>query len=155
MEARDLVVLRGQVADRVEDEVDERELPVDAHGGEVADRRHDLLRARFLAELGDHRFREVDAVHANASLRERERHPTGTDAELERRAIARERREEVDRRPEHLRGEHRAVIVIALRYLRTEVVRVHRGSVCDGRSCRYARVPIARRLIIQVTYARC
>ena len=61
-------------------------------------------------------------MDANASLGKRERDPTGADAELERRAVACERGEEVDRRPEHVRCEHRAVVVVALRDLRTEVV---------------------------------
>ena len=104
----DLRVLRRQVADRVEDEVDERERPVDARGREVADRDRQLRAAGLRAELGDHVLREVDPVDGHAALRERQRDPPRPDRELERRAVARERRQEVDR----LR-DHRGVAVLA------------------------------------------
>ena len=63
---------------------------------EVADRDADLLRARLRAQSFDHRGREVDAVHANAALRERQRDAAGADPELERGTVARQVREEVD-----------------------------------------------------------
>src|SRR6266508_1563550 len=44
-EALDLLVLRGQVHDRVEHQVGEAERPVDLGGGEIADRQPDRVRA--------------------------------------------------------------------------------------------------------------
>src|SRR5262249_57244502 len=48
-EARDLRILRRQVADRVEDDVGERKRPVDLPRREVADRDLDLLPTGLLA----------------------------------------------------------------------------------------------------------
>ena len=96
LEARDLRVLRRQVHDRVEDEVREGERPVDGGRREVADRDADLLRALLRAQSLDHRGREVDAVHANAALRERQRDAAGADPELERGTVTGQVREEVD-----------------------------------------------------------
>ena len=123
LEARDLRVLRRQVADRVEDDVRERERAVDLRRREVADRDLDLLPAGLLAQLGDHRLGEVDPVHADAALRERQRDPAGADPELERRSVAGELGEEVDRRIEHVRLEHVGRgLVVALRHVLAEVV---------------------------------
>ena len=98
LEARDLRVLRDQVEDRVEDEVDERELPVDAGRREVADRDVDLVASRLRAQPRHHRLRAVDAGDAHAARGERQRDPAGADAELER-ATARRRARRAGRRP--------------------------------------------------------
>ena len=103
LEAGDLLVLRRQVHDRVEDEVRERERPVDPGRGEVADRDADRLAAGLGSQSFDHRGREVDAVHANAALRQRQRDAPGADPELERGAVARQVCEEVDDRIDRLR----------------------------------------------------
>src|SRR5262249_58296184 len=50
LEARDLRLLGRQVHDRVEDEVDERERPVDARRPELADRHRDLRAAGLRAK---------------------------------------------------------------------------------------------------------
>jgi hypothetical protein len=50
LEARDLRVLRGQVVDRVEDEVGEAERALDAGRGEIADRDRDRVAAGLGAE---------------------------------------------------------------------------------------------------------
>ncbi len=97
LEARNLLVLRRQVHDRVEDEVREREGPVDSRRREVADRYLDVFTARLRPQLSDHRLRQVDAVHSDATLTERQRDAAGADAELERSAVARQPDEEVDR----------------------------------------------------------
>ena len=53
--------------------------------------------ARLRAQLRDHARREVDPVHRHAALRQRERDPPGPDPELERGAVARSPRQELDR----------------------------------------------------------
>jgi len=88
--AGDLLGLRRQVVDRVEDEVHELERPFDARVREVADRHRDPVAARLLAQPGDHRVREVDAVHLHPTLRQGQREPAGTDPELERPPAGRE-----------------------------------------------------------------
>jgi hypothetical protein len=87
LEARDLLVLRRQVHDRVEDAVGDRERRLDGRRGETADGHADLLVARLRPQPRDHRRREVDPVHASAAPRERQRDPAGADAELERLAV--------------------------------------------------------------------
>ena len=79
-EARDLRVLRGQVHDRVEDEVGDREAALDRGRREIADRDADLLGAGLGLQPRHHRLREVDAVHADAALCQRQRDPAGADA---------------------------------------------------------------------------
>ncbi len=106
LEARDLLVLRRQVHDRVEDEVGDRERPLDRGRGEVADRHADVLGARLRAQSRDHRLREVDPVHADSALRERQRDPAGADPELERGAAPGELGEEIDGRIDDGRIEH-------------------------------------------------
>lgn len=86
--------------------VDEAERLVHLGGGDVTDRRPDRRRVRLLAQLGDHRLGDVDAVHPHPSLGERHRDPAGPDPELQRVAVARERGEEADRRTEDGRIEH-------------------------------------------------
>ena len=83
-EARNLLVLRREVHDRVRDEIRERERAVHSRRREVADRDADLLGAWLGPQLRDHRLRQVDSVHPHATPRERERDPAGPDAEFER-----------------------------------------------------------------------
>jgi hypothetical protein len=54
-------------------------------------------------------------VHADASLRERERDPAGADPELERRAAAGELDEEVDDRLDGGRGEQLGGVLVVPR----------------------------------------
>ena len=90
LEARDLGVLRRQVHDRVEDDVDEREASVDPRRCEVADRHRDLAAARLGAEFRDHVRREIDPVHGHTARREGQGDAAGANPELECRAITRE-----------------------------------------------------------------
>jgi len=83
-EHRDLAVLRHDVVDRVEDDVGERELAVDARVRHVADRDRD--RVGLLPQLRDHVGGEVDSRDPNAASRERDGDPAGADRELERAA---------------------------------------------------------------------
>src|SRR5436305_7097222 len=129
LEAGDLGVLRRQVVDRVEDQVRERERPLDASGREVPDRHADQFSPRFRLELRDHRLREVDAVYLHAALGEGKGDPPGTDPELEGRTRTGERGEEVDgwaddRRIEPVRGG----LVVALGHSLAEVVLRHEAD---------------------------
>jgi hypothetical protein len=101
-EARHLLVLRGQVRDRVEHEVGELEDAVDPRPREVPDRDSDPLRAGLRAKLLEHRLGDVDAVHRHASPAERKCNPPGADPELEGRAVAGQLLEKAHRRVEHL-----------------------------------------------------
>jgi hypothetical protein len=96
-EARHLRVLGRQVADRVEDEVDQRERALDERGREVADRDGQLRPAGLRSQLGDHVRREVDRVDRHTALCERKRDPPGPDPKLERGTVARSLRQELDR----------------------------------------------------------
>src|SRR5919108_1436747 len=71
LEARDLLILRRQVHDRVGDEVSDRERAFDGRRCEVADRDADLLGTRLRAQARNHRLGKVDSVHSYAALRER------------------------------------------------------------------------------------
>src|SRR5687768_14653968 len=74
-EARDLSLLRGEVHDRVTDEVDELERPLDPRRGEVSDRDRNLIPARLLLQLRDHRAREIDPAGRHAPTRQRQADP--------------------------------------------------------------------------------
>jgi hypothetical protein len=84
LKAGDLLVLGGQVHDRVPQQVGEPERPLDPGGGEVADGHADAVAARLGPELGHHLRRQVDPVHRHPPPAERDRDPPGPDAELER-----------------------------------------------------------------------
>jgi len=105
-EARDLEVLRGEVRDRVEHEIDEPEGAVDPCRRDVADRHVDLVGVRLRPELGNHRLGQIDPRHPDTALVQRQRDSPRADGELERGAAACELREEVDRRTEHVRVVH-------------------------------------------------
>ena len=96
LEARHLPVLLCQVVDRVEDEVCERERPLDPRPGKIADRDRDVFAAGFLAQLRDHGRREVDTGQANPALGERHRDAPGANAEFEHRTVTGEGCEEID-----------------------------------------------------------
>jgi hypothetical protein len=83
-EAGDLGGLRREVQDGVEDEVREREGPIDSGRCEIPDGDADVPAAWLRAQPPDHRGRQVDAVHRHPALRERQRDPPGADPELER-----------------------------------------------------------------------
>src|SRR6185312_8214322 len=112
----DLPVLRRDVVDRVEDDVGERERPIDSRCRHVADLDRDLV--RLLPQLRDHVGREVDACNPDAPLGERYGDPAGADRELER-SIVGEWHEEVDDRLDQLAGRR---LVVALRDLACEPV---------------------------------
>ena len=123
LEAGHLIVLRGQVVDRVVDQVGERELARHLGGGEVAQRDLDPVGAGLRPELLHHLAREVDAAHRHAAPGERQRDPAGADAELERSAVSGQPGQEVDGRLDHGRVEHLgAAVVVALGHALTEVV---------------------------------
>jgi hypothetical protein len=113
LEARDLRVLGHEVRDRVEHQVDERELAVDAGAREVAERDLDVLGARLGAQPGEHRLGVVDAGDAHAALGKRQRDPAGADPELQRSAVPGEVGEHLHDRPHDLAGGHagRALVI--------------------------------------------
>ena len=59
-------------------------VPVDGCRREVADGDADVLAARLFAQPGSHCLRQLDSVHWDAPLRERECDPASPDPELER-----------------------------------------------------------------------
>ena len=146
LEARDLLVLRRQVPDRVEDEVGERERAVDARGREVADRDLDLAPAPGFA-----RSRATIASDRSMPATRTPRAESGSAirpvpiAELERRAVARELGEEVDDRVDDGRVEHRRVVVVAGGDRLAEVVLGHPARSRSTRTAEtlYSGVPIS------------
>ncbi len=134
LEARDLRVLRGQVHDRVEDEVGDREASLDRRRREVADRDADRLGARLGLQPRDHRLREVDAADADATLRERQGDPAGADPELERRAVTCEPGDEIDDRVDCAGLRHLVVrVVVPSCDVLAEVVPGHRSTLPERR----------------------
>ena len=89
-EAGDLRVLAGQVHDRVEHQVGQREGAVHRGGGDVADGDRDSLAAGLGAQPGHHGPGQVDAVHFHAAAGQRQRDPPGPDAQLQRPPAARQ-----------------------------------------------------------------
>jgi hypothetical protein len=125
-EAGDLRVLRDQVVDRVVDEVGDGERPVDAGRGEVADRDADRATAGLGPQPGHHGLGQVDAVHRNAALGQRQGDAAGADPELEGGAVARQPGEYVHDRRDGGRVEHVVGgIVVAGRDILPEVVLGH------------------------------
>src|SRR5712691_1263741 len=84
LEAGNLLILRDQVEDRVENEVDQRELSVDTGRGKVADGDIDLLASRLAAQPRHHRFRRIDPMDTHATFGQRQRDPAGTYPQLQR-----------------------------------------------------------------------
>ena len=125
LEARNLRVLRRQVHDRVADQICERERVLDGRRREVTDRDSDLLRIRLRAQPRDHRRGEVDPVHTQAALRQRDRDAAGADAQLEHRAATRAPDQEIDDGVEHRRVEPLDLVVVPGGDLLAEVVGRH------------------------------
>ena len=82
-EARDLLILRCQVHDRVRDDVSHGVPALDGRGREVSDRDADLFRTRLDTQTSDHRLGQVDAMHGDATLRKRQRDPAGANPKFE------------------------------------------------------------------------
>jgi hypothetical protein len=132
LEARDLAVLRGQIEDRVEHQEDEREVAFDARRRHVAGHGVDPLGAGLVAQPRQHRLGVVHAGDAHTALGQRQRDPAGPDRELQRRAVARQLREQVHGRLDQGRVEHApGEVVVARRDALAEVplVRSHARSV--------------------------
>ena len=96
--AADLVVLREQVEERVEHDVDQAIGAGDPDLGEVAHGHVDRVTTRLGPQLCDHRRREVDAVDVDTRRREWQRDPAGADRKLERETTGCVSGEERDRR---------------------------------------------------------
>ena len=143
-EAGDLIVLRGPVHDRVEEQVDEPKGALDPHGGEVANR-------RFATRSEPGSAHSHSAITADRSipctatprLLSGSSDPSGADAEFEGGAVAREPGEEVDGRADDACVEHvGAPLVVPSRDRLVEVVHSHRPhprAVSDGRPSGYRR----------------
>lgn len=115
-EALDLRVLREEISDRVEDEIDERELPVHARGRHVSDDDGDA--ARLLLQDSGHGSRVFDPGHVHAPRVQGDRNTTGADRELQSTAVRCEFREERGSTLQQCRGEHsggRVVVSVCLR----------------------------------------
>src|SRR5436190_20846967 len=127
-EARNLFVLRGQVRDRVANEVGERERPGHSGGREVADGHVDFVRARLPLQLRNHGRRQLDPVNANTPPAERQRYAPGTHAELERVTRSCQLGEEIHRRVDDRGLEQVRPEVLVL--LRNPLVEVELGHRC-------------------------
>ena len=105
----DVLVLRGDVHDRVQHDVDEREHAGDPGRRHVADRHRRWPSAPGLArQLLGHVRRQLDAAApATPAGAQRQGDTAGADGQLERRAFAGQLGEQVDGRVEHRRIEHR------------------------------------------------
>jgi len=79
-----LVVLRGDIHDRVRNQVHEPERCAGyLRGRHVADRDGDPVGAWLGRKLRCHVRRQLKAVHGHAAGAQRERHPAGADGELQ------------------------------------------------------------------------
>jgi hypothetical protein len=105
-EARNLLVLCGQVCDRVVHEIGESERLVEVGGGEVADRDADIVGARLRLQPADHGRRDIEPVHANATATERQSDTAGADAQLECISCPSEISEKAHSRVDHRGLEH-------------------------------------------------
>ena len=85
-----LVLLTEQREERIEHDVDQAIRALDRDVRKIARRHRNLCPTWFGAHLGDHRFGGIDTVYAHTVCGEWERHPSGADAQLERRAVARQ-----------------------------------------------------------------
>ncbi len=72
-------------------------MPFDRHVGHVADDDGDAVATRLCTELFDHLGRRLDAFDGDATKRERQPHPAGSDGELEHPPVTGEAGEELDR----------------------------------------------------------
>lgn len=136
-EACDLVVLGGEVADRVEHEVDEAERALDQGAGHVADRHRQLAPPGLPTQLADHRLRQIDSADLDAAPGERQRDPSGPDRKLECSATVRQPRQLLDGRLNPAWIEHlRDGLVVRFSDLGTEMIFTHARIVALGRSHR-------------------
>ncbi len=120
-EAGDLLLLSAQVPDAVPDQVHQRELPGHRGGRHVADDDGDV--AALAVQLIDHRLRQLDAGHRDATSVQRDGDAPGADRQLERRPVAGELGEEVDDRVDHVGGCKAPVaLVVPHRNVGSEVV---------------------------------
>ena len=71
LEAGDLLILRRQVHDRVEDQVGETRTALDSWSWRSRRSSPDLICAGLRPQPGDHRVGQIDAVYADAALGER------------------------------------------------------------------------------------
>ena len=127
LEAGDLLVLRGQVVDRVEDEVGDGERTLDGGRREITDRDADRIAARPGAQPRHHRVGEVDALDRDTPLGERQRDAARADAQLERRAVSGQVGEEFDGRVDDRRVEHvGGRLVVSIGHSLAKVVLGHR-----------------------------
>ena len=79
----DLFVLRGDVHDGVRHQVHEPEGPTDPCGRHVADGHRKGIGARLGPQLFHHVRGQLDPLYRGPSGAQRQRHPSGTDCELE------------------------------------------------------------------------
>jgi hypothetical protein len=105
-EAGDLLCLRRQVHDGVEDQVGDGERSVHGRRREVADRDADFFATCLRPQPRDHRLRQLDPVHRHSSLRERERDAARPDPQFQRAPGAGELGEDLDGRVDERRVEH-------------------------------------------------
>ena len=97
LEAVHLRVLRHEDEEGVEGDEDELKGPLGRYAREVSDGDRDVVASRFGSQLGRHCLRGIDAVDVDAAREEGQRHPSRTDAQLERSSAARQRRKKLRR----------------------------------------------------------
>jgi hypothetical protein len=83
LEAANLVILGGQIKERVRYQEDQIERAINRNVRKAANRHRDGVTAWLLVELRDHPLRGVDSMGRQASSDERYRHPPCTDREFE------------------------------------------------------------------------
>ncbi len=81
-EAGHLLRLRGQIHDRVVDQIGDGERSAHLRRREVANRDADRLGARLRTQLVDHRLGQVDAVDRDSPLRQGQSDAPCPDAQL-------------------------------------------------------------------------
>jgi hypothetical protein len=134
-EALHLLILRTQVADAVPHDVHEREAPGRDSGGHVSDHDGQLLRGCLVAQLVDHRLRQLDPRDRDSATGQRDRDSSGADGQFESRAGTGQPGQERDRGVEHVWREHvRRSLVIPRRSLCIPHVTARHGRHCRLRS---------------------
>ena len=113
LKARDLGGLRRQIVDRVEDQIDERELAWSRSRGEVSDRHANTGAIGFRTKPRDHRFGEIDAVDSNTPAGQWQCDPTRADPELERTPVTDKIEQEIHRGIDNPWIEDRGIVVVA------------------------------------------
>ena len=107
----------------------------------------DALRVVLGSELLGHGGGELDPGHGYAARGERQRDPSGADGELERRAVAGQLGQQVDRRTEHVGVEHRAGgLVVAGGDVFAEVILEHADTLAPRRATGAAELLAAVRV---------